>query len=87
MQKSKELLRRVNITTLEKVNDEECEVLEERWLSDECMEAILKFMQRNKQGHWSFSLVRTTRFYKNWFGIMSKNYTSTVLHIFHVLLD
>ena len=48
MQKSKELLRRVNIATLEKVNAEECEVLEERWLSDECMEAILKFMQRNK---------------------------------------
>lgn len=48
MQKSKELLRRVSIATLEKVNAEECEVLEERWLSDECMEAILKFMQRKQ---------------------------------------
>ena len=48
LQKSKQLLRSVDVETLELVNIKECELLEERWLSDECMKAILDFMQRKK---------------------------------------
>ena len=48
LQKSKELLRRVDIQGLEEANARECELLEERLVSDECMKAILEFMQRKK---------------------------------------
>lgn len=48
LQKSKQLLRNVDVETLELVNLKECELLEERWLSDECMKAIMNFMQRKK---------------------------------------
>ena len=31
---------------LQSSNKAECELLEERWLSEECMKAIMDFMQR-----------------------------------------
>lgn len=31
---------------LKRVNKEECELLQERWVSDECMQAIMKFFSR-----------------------------------------
>jgi peroxisomal 3,2-trans-enoyl-CoA isomerase len=47
--KSKALLRGTFIELLEKTNREECDLLRERWLSEECMQAIVDFMQkRNK---------------------------------------
>ena len=46
--KSKQLIRNTDIEELLKVNEEECELLEERWLSDECMKAIMAFMERKK---------------------------------------
>ena len=46
--KSKQLLRNVDRDMLEKANKDECDLLEERWLSDECMQAIMAFMQRKK---------------------------------------
>ena len=48
LQKTKQLLRWVDREKLEQVNVHECDVLEERWLSEECMKAILDFMQRKK---------------------------------------
>ena len=46
LQKSKALIRSSLKDQLLAVNDEECELLEQRWLSDECAAAIIKFMQR-----------------------------------------
>jgi peroxisomal 3,2-trans-enoyl-CoA isomerase len=48
LQKSKALIRSGLKQQLEAVNKEECELLEERWLSDECAAAIIRFMQRKK---------------------------------------
>ncbi|XP_064394868.1 enoyl-CoA delta isomerase 2-like [Halichondria panicea] len=48
LMKSKQLLRNVDRDLLEKANKDECDLLEERWLSDECMQAIMAFMQRKK---------------------------------------
>ena len=48
LQKTKQLLRWVDREKLDRVNAQECDVLEERWLSEECMRAILDFMQRKK---------------------------------------
>ena len=44
--KSKALIRSSFIKLLEEANEEECKLLEERWLSEECMTAIMEFMQR-----------------------------------------
>ena len=49
LQKTKSLVRSHHLKQLEAVNDEECEVLEKRWLSDECAAAIISFMQRKKK--------------------------------------
>ena len=46
LSKSKELIRGVHREKLEEVNLVECELLEERWLSEECARAIMNFMQR-----------------------------------------
>lgn len=48
LQKTKQLLRWVDRDKLDKINAYECDVLEERWLSEECMKAILDFMQRKR---------------------------------------
>ena len=48
LQKSKALIRSSMSQKLLAVNNEECELLEERWLSDECAAAIISFMQRKK---------------------------------------
>lgn len=47
--KSKQLLRDVHIEQLEDANMVECELLEERWLSDECRNAIIQFMERKNK--------------------------------------
>jgi len=46
LSKSKMLMREQLLEQLEKANVMECELLEERWLSDECRDAIISFMQR-----------------------------------------
>lgn len=46
--KSKQLLRAAQLEALQSSNKAECELLEERWLSEECMKAIMEFMQRKK---------------------------------------
>ena len=46
--KSKQLLRAVQLEALQSSNKAECELLEERWLSEECMKAIMEFIQRKK---------------------------------------
>lgn len=46
--KSKSLIRSTFSDLLEEANAKECELLKERWLSDECMQAIIKFMERKK---------------------------------------
>ena len=46
LSKSKELLRGVNREKLEEVNLVECELLEERLLSEECKTAVISFMRR-----------------------------------------
>ena len=48
LQKSKALIRSSLKQQLDAANKEECELLEERWLSDECAAAIISFMQRKK---------------------------------------
>lgn len=47
--KTKELVRSTMIDLLEETNARECELLRERWLSEECMQAILKFMERRQK--------------------------------------
>ena len=44
--KSKSLIRSTFSDLLEEANAKECELLKERWLSDECMQAVMKFMER-----------------------------------------
>ena len=46
LSKSKQLMRGVHRAELHAANAAECELLEERWLSDECAQAIMAFMQR-----------------------------------------
>ena len=46
--KSKSLIRSTFSDLLEEANAKECELLKERWVSDECMQAIIKFMERKK---------------------------------------
>ena len=42
----KKLMREHNRRLLEEVNAKECALLKERWLHEECMQAILTFFQR-----------------------------------------
>ncbi|XP_068788043.1 enoyl-CoA delta isomerase 2 isoform X3 [Struthio camelus] len=46
---SKQLLRGVEKEKLHAVNSQECEVLKERWLSDECLNAIVSFFQKKSK--------------------------------------
>ena len=46
--KSKALIRSSFTSMLEDANAKECELLRERWLSEECMQAIMKFMEKRK---------------------------------------
>ncbi|NWR14988.1 ECI2 isomerase, partial [Emberiza fucata] len=46
---SKQLLRSTEKEKLHAVNSRECEVLIERWLSDECINAIVSFFQRKSK--------------------------------------
>ena len=46
---SKELVRGHEREILHKVNDAECERLCERWQSEDCMNAIMKFFTRGKK--------------------------------------
>ncbi|XP_074683586.1 enoyl-CoA delta isomerase 2 isoform X2 [Strix aluco] len=43
---SKQLLRSMEKEKLHAVNSKECEVLQERWLSDECINAVVSFFQK-----------------------------------------
>ncbi|XP_008940947.1 PREDICTED: enoyl-CoA delta isomerase 2, mitochondrial [Merops nubicus] len=43
---SKQLLRSMDKEKLHEVNSRECELLQERWLSDECVNAIVSFFQK-----------------------------------------
>ncbi|XP_077982955.1 enoyl-CoA delta isomerase 2-like [Glandiceps talaboti] len=43
---SKNLVRGVDKDILHKVNDQECELLIERWTSDECAQAVMNFFSR-----------------------------------------
>jgi len=45
---SKALIRGNDILTLKEANEQECLRLEERWLSEECMTAIMNFMSKKK---------------------------------------
>ena len=47
--KSKSLIRSTFGHMLEEANAKECELLRERWLSEECMQAIIKFMERKNK--------------------------------------
>ncbi|NXS40398.1 ECI2 isomerase, partial [Balaeniceps rex] len=46
---SKQLLRSTEKEKLHAVNSKECEVLKERWLSDECVNAIVSFFQKKSK--------------------------------------
>ncbi|KFW05197.1 hypothetical protein N326_02527, partial [Eurypyga helias] len=46
---SKQLLRSMEKEKLHAVNSKECEVLKERWLSDECVNAIVSFFQKKSK--------------------------------------
>ncbi|NXB82206.1 ECI2 isomerase, partial [Donacobius atricapilla] len=46
---SKQLLRSLEKEKLHAVNSRECEVLTERWLSDECVNAIVSFFQKKSK--------------------------------------
>ncbi|NXE97489.1 ECI2 isomerase, partial [Menura novaehollandiae] len=46
---SKQLLRSTEKEKLHAVNSKECEVLTERWLSDECVNAIVSFFQKKSK--------------------------------------
>nr|XP_021390491.1 enoyl-CoA delta isomerase 2, mitochondrial isoform X2 [Lonchura striata domestica] len=46
---SKQLLRSMEKEKLHAVNSRECEVLMERWLSDECINAIVSFFQKKSK--------------------------------------
>uniref|UniRef100_A0A8C3QZL6 Enoyl-CoA delta isomerase 2 n=2 Tax=Cyanoderma ruficeps TaxID=181631 RepID=A0A8C3QZL6_9PASS len=46
---SKQLLRSMEKEKLHAINSRECEVLTERWLSDECVNAIVSFFQKKSK--------------------------------------
>lgn len=46
LQYSKQLIRGMDAETLHRANERECELLEERWQSQECFTAIMNFFQR-----------------------------------------
>ncbi|NXA13311.1 ECI2 isomerase, partial [Sapayoa aenigma] len=46
---SKQLLRSMEKEKLHAVNSKECEILTERWLSDECINAIVSFFQKKSK--------------------------------------
>ncbi|XP_054841549.1 enoyl-CoA delta isomerase 2-like isoform X2 [Eublepharis macularius] len=46
---SKQLLRSMDKKKLHEVNSQECECLKERWLSDECMNAVMSFLQKKSK--------------------------------------
>ncbi|XP_006816317.1 enoyl-CoA delta isomerase 2-like [Saccoglossus kowalevskii] len=46
---SKQLIRGVDKDTLLKVNDQECELLIERWTSDECAQAVMNFFTKKSK--------------------------------------
>lgn len=46
---SKRLVRERDLGILDDVNQKECELLEQRWLSEECMNAIMAFMSRKSK--------------------------------------
>ncbi|XP_061447081.1 enoyl-CoA delta isomerase 2 isoform X3 [Rhineura floridana] len=46
---SKQLIRGIEKEKLHEVNSQECECLKERWLSDECMNAITSFFQKKSK--------------------------------------
>ncbi|XP_072184483.1 enoyl-CoA delta isomerase 2 isoform X2 [Excalfactoria chinensis] len=46
---SKQLLRSMEKEKLHAVNRQECEILTERWLSDECLNALVTFFQRKSK--------------------------------------
>jgi peroxisomal 3,2-trans-enoyl-CoA isomerase len=48
---SKGLMQRWNIDTLKKVNQEELDTLEQRWGTDEFVEAIMSFMNKRKKSN------------------------------------
>ncbi|XP_033104319.1 enoyl-CoA delta isomerase 2, mitochondrial-like isoform X2 [Anneissia japonica] len=49
MRLSKNLIRSTEKDLLHKVNDEECTLLEERWTSDECIQAIMNFFTQKSK--------------------------------------
>uniref|UniRef100_A0A6I8PAI9 Delta(3)-Delta(2)-enoyl-CoA isomerase n=1 Tax=Ornithorhynchus anatinus TaxID=9258 RepID=A0A6I8PAI9_ORNAN len=49
MRISKQLMRSVDREKLHAVNSQECQILEERWLSDECMTAIMNFFSKSSK--------------------------------------
>ena len=49
LQYSKELIRGMDKEILRKANEKECELLEERWQSTECMEAVMNFFQKQAE--------------------------------------
>lgn len=58
---SKQLMRGIDKEKLYAVNAAEVERLEERWLSDECMQAVVSFFQ-SKSKLW-----RRNLYWKFWF--------------------
>ena len=46
---SKQLIRDSFRDLLHEANEKECALLEERWLSEECMQAVVAFMQRKSK--------------------------------------
>ncbi|XP_077209214.1 enoyl-CoA delta isomerase 2-like isoform X3 [Paroedura picta] len=46
---SKQLLRSMEKEKLHEVNSQECECLKERWLSDECMNAVMSFLTKKSK--------------------------------------
>ena len=48
LRSSKQIIRESQKETLHKINRRECALLVERWVSDECISAIMNFFQRKK---------------------------------------
>ncbi|XP_066480461.1 enoyl-CoA delta isomerase 2-like isoform X2 [Tiliqua scincoides] len=46
---SKQLIRNMEKEKLHEVNSQECECLQERWMSDECMNAVMSFFQKKSK--------------------------------------
>ena len=64
--KSKALIRSSFTKLLEDANEEECKLLEERWLSEECMTAIMEFMQRKNAWHCAYTLAFFSQEHSKW---------------------